>query len=351
MTHINSTDSPASPILSHTTDNPQFPKTRYIYISMAVLLASIVLSLFLFTTISSAARRHPVPPFAADPTSNYELISQACKASRDPLKCEESLSQSDRVTSNATVLDAIQSAVWVSLENLNTSRKMVQQILDAAAGDQNKTNAAKIGLEVLRYADYRMNLVGGALTRGGIKDARAWAGAALAYQYGCWSGLKNVNDTALVVETMTFLNSTSIPSCSDALGMMVNYDIYGDKTGSWTQPKTERDGFWEPGSDSSGYVGRVPPGLKENTTVCKGGGGCEHETVQQGIDAAPDDDGSGNRFVIWVKTGVYEETVRVPLEKKNIVLLGDGMGKTVITGSLNVGLLGVSTYNSATVGK
>ncbi|EYU23724.1 hypothetical protein MIMGU_mgv1a0076692mg, partial [Erythranthe guttata] len=34
----------------------------------------------------------------------------------------------------------------------------------------------------------------------------------------------------------------------------------------------------------------------------------------------------------------------------NVVILGDGMGKTVITGSLNVGLLVVSTYNSATVG-
>ncbi|KAE9584213.1 putative pectinesterase [Lupinus albus] len=49
------------------------------------------------------------------------------------------------------------------------------------------------------------------------------------------------------------------------------------------------------------------------------------------------------------KGRVYEETVKVPLEKRNVVFLGDGMGKTVITGSANVGQPGVSTYTSATV--
>lgn len=42
--------------------------------------------------------------------------------------------------------------------------------------------------------------------------------------------------------------------------------------------------------------------------------------------------------------------MRVPFEKTNLVFLGDGMGKTVITGSSNVGQPGVSTYNTATVG-
>ncbi|GFP80872.1 probable pectinesterase/pectinesterase inhibitor 64 [Phtheirospermum japonicum] len=50
------------------------------------------------------------------------------------------------------------------------------------------------------------------------------------------------------------------------------------------------------------------------------------------------------------RAGLYEETVRVPLEKKNVVFWGNGMGKTVISGSMNVGQPGMSTYNSATVG-
>ena len=34
-----------------------------------------------------------------------------------------------------------------------------------------------------------------------------------------------------------------------------------------------------------------------------------------------------------------------------MVFLGDGMGKTIITGALNVGQPGMTTYNSATVGE
>ncbi|OVA01511.1 Pectinesterase [Macleaya cordata] len=65
--------------------------------------------------------------------------------------------------------------------------------------------------------------------------------------------------------------------------------------------------------------------------------------------ATPDNE-EWPKFVIRIKQGVYEEIFRIPLRKKNVVFLGDGMGKTVITGSLNVGQPGLSTYNTATVG-
>jgi pectin methylesterase-like acyl-CoA thioesterase len=55
--------------------------------------------------------------------------------------------------------------------------------------------------------------------------------------------------------------------------------------------------------------------------------------------------------VLHVKEGVYKETVSVPWEKTNVVLVGDGMGKTVITGDLNADTPGVSTFNTATVGE
>lgn len=90
----------------------------------------------------------------------------------------------------------------------------------------------------------------------------------------------------------------------------------------------------------------VPRGLPPNATVCAAG--CDYKTVREAVAAAPDY-GDG-WFVVRVKEGVYKETVSVPWEKTNVVLVGDGMGKTVITGDLNADTPGVSTFNTATVG-
>ena len=111
---------------------------------------------------------------------------------------------------------------------------------------------------------------------------------------------------------------------------------------------TERDGFWEPsGTGELSAIPKIPEKLTADAVVCKSGG-C-YKTVMEAVNAAPDY--SERRFVIYIKEGVYKERVRVPMRKKNVVFLGDGMGKTVITGSANVGQPGVTTYNSATVGQ
>ncbi|RVW32744.1 hypothetical protein VitviT2T_005911 [Vitis vinifera] len=317
---------------------------------MDSLFCPILLSL-LFLSTSSAAVRQGAPHFTQQATSPKPQIQQACKATRFPETCEAFLRGSGHVPPNPSPVQIIQSAIWVSSENLKTAQSMVKSILDSSAGNKNRTTAAKNCLEDLHNSEYRISSTAKALPLGRIKDARAWMSSALVHQYSCWSALKYANDTQQVNSTMSFLNSTLIVMTSNGLSMMASYDIFGNETGSWRPPKTERDGFWEAsGGDQSklGFKRGVPTGLKPNATVCKGGDGC-YKTVQEAVNAAPDND-SSRKFVIRIQEGVYEETVRVPLEKKNVVFLGDGMGKTVITGSLNVGQPGISTYNSATVG-
>eukprot|EP00262_Sarcandra_glabra_P004326 TRINITY_DN1527_c0_g1_i1.p1 TRINITY_DN1527_c0_g1~~TRINITY_DN1527_c0_g1_i1.p1 ORF type:complete len:315 (-),score=4.15 TRINITY_DN1527_c0_g1_i1:111-941(-) len=228
---------------------------------------------------------------------------------------------------------------------------MAKTILDSSSTNQNRSNAAKNCLEVLGYSQYRLSSSSDVLPRGRTKDTRAWMSAALLYQYDCFSALKYVNDSQRVNETMAFLMAL-MGLTSNALSMVVSYDLYGDETGLWKPPLTERSGFWggvSGGGAGSGFRGGFPSDLTADVTVCKVGDGC-YRTVQEAVDAAPVN-GDGRRFVIYIKEGVYKETVRVPLERRNVVFLGDGMGKTVITGSMNVGLVGVTTYNTATVGK
>ncbi|KAG8059221.1 hypothetical protein GUJ93_ZPchr0002g24089 [Zizania palustris] len=58
--------------------------------------------------------------------------------------------------------------------------------------------------------------------------------------------------------------------------------------------------------------------------------------------------GAGGRKVIYVKAGRYEESVSISSKQKNVMLLGDGKGKTVISDHKSLAD-GYTTYASATV--
>ncbi|KAM6590581.1 hypothetical protein CsatA_013186 [Cannabis sativa] len=307
----------------------------------------------LFLSYSSANNEPPLqtPTPAPSPGATPSpLIQQACKATRFPQTCQTTLTKLGGLGPKATPVEVIQAAIKVSSDNLHIANSMIEHIAKSSSDSFNRTRASKNCLEFLRYSDYRTSMANAAVPSGKTKDARAWMSAALLYQYDCWSALKYTNDTQLVNQTMSFLNSLTEQS-SNALSMMASYDNFGDDMSTWAPPKTERDGFWEKGSDGGSEIGSrggFPSKLTVDVTVCKDGrNGC-YKTVQEAVNAAPSE--GNKRFVIRIMAGVYEETVRVPLEKKNVVFLGDGIGKTVITGSLNFGMQGVTTYDSATVG-
>lgn len=58
---------------------------------------------------------------------------------------------------------------------------------------------------------------------------------------------------------------------------------------------------------------------------------------------------SKKRFVIYVKKGIYNENVRVEKSKWNVMIIGDGMDATIVSGSLNF-VDGTPTFSSATFG-
>lgn len=55
------------------------------------------------------------------------------------------------------------------------------------------------------------------------------------------------------------------------------------------------------------------------------------------------------RTIIYVKSGVYHENVEIKKNLKNLMFVGDGMDKTIVTGNKNVPD-GSTTYGSATFG-
>ncbi|KAL5078342.1 hypothetical protein RYX36_017326 [Vicia faba] len=77
-------------------------------------------------------------------------------------------------------------------------------------------------------------------------------------------------------------------------------------------------------------------------------GNANHTSIGDAIAAAPNNSTpQDGYFLIYVREGYYEEYVIVPKEKKNILLVGDGINKTIITGNHSV-IDGWTTFNSST---
>nr|KYP65705.1 putative pectinesterase/pectinesterase inhibitor 61 [Cajanus cajan] len=84
--------------------------------------------------------------------------------------------------------------------------------------------------------------------------------------------------------------------------------------------------------------------IQADITVSKNGDGTV-KTIAEAIKKAPDH--GTRRFIIYVRAGRYEENnLKVGRKKTNVMFIGDGKGKTVITGKKNV-IDGMTTFHTA----
>ncbi|VAI23562.1 unnamed protein product [Triticum turgidum subsp. durum] len=86
--------------------------------------------------------------------------------------------------------------------------------------------------------------------------------------------------------------------------------------------------------------------LTPNVTVAKDGSGA-FTNISAALDALPKN--YSGRYVIYIKEGVYDESVNVTNGMSNITMYGDGPKKSIITGSKSVGD-GVRMWRTATLG-
>ncbi|XP_042452646.1 pectinesterase-like [Zingiber officinale] len=89
--------------------------------------------------------------------------------------------------------------------------------------------------------------------------------------------------------------------------------------------------------------------VKSDFVVAQDGSG-DYKSIAEAVAAVPKArGGSTARFVIHVKAGVYQEYVEIPTTMENLMMTGDGMDATVVTGSRSV-KDGYTTPQSATFG-
>ncbi|XP_021285819.1 pectinesterase 2-like [Herrania umbratica] len=164
-------------------------------------------------------------------------------------------------------------------------------------------------------------------------DVQTWLSTALTNLETCRAGFVELG-----------VSDYMLPLMSNNVSKLISNTLALNNNASFV-PQTYKYGFpsWLKAGDRKLLQSSSPT---PNLVVAQDGSG-NHRTIKEALDAAAKRSGSG-RFVIHVKRGVYEENLEIGNKLKNIMLVGDGLRYTIITGSRSVGG-GSTTFNSATV--
>ncbi|KAG9454736.1 hypothetical protein H6P81_007640 [Aristolochia fimbriata] len=181
-----------------------------------------------------------------------------------------------------------------------------------------------------------------------LEDTQTWLSAAVANHETCRTGFVELNSTSFL-SSLPFMATGSNFTKFLSNSLAIN-NIAGAPVSRPTTRKLLSDGFPEWVSPTERKLlqsGAVLP--KADLVVAKDGSG-DYKTIAEALAAAAKTRSgkTAKRFVIYVKSGVYEENVEITKSMKNLMFRGDGIGSTIVTGSRNV-KDGSTTFRSATV--
>ncbi|XP_078444368.1 pectinesterase-like [Wolffia australiana] len=169
-------------------------------------------------------------------------------------------------------------------------------------------------------------------------DELTWLSATLANQETCLNGFKELN-LLTGASDMPFISTNVSRFLSNSLAV-----TQSSAGGSGRRLLSRGFPVWVSAGDRKLLQSSA---VIADLTVAQDGTG-SHKTISEAIAAASKlRKDTSKRFVIWVKAGVYQENVEVPKSMKNLMMIGDGIDSTVVTGSRNV-IDGSTTFRSAT---
>ncbi|XVE85442.1 hypothetical protein DITRI_Ditri17bG0091400 [Diplodiscus trichospermus] len=269
----------------------------------------------------------------------------SCSQTPYPDVCNNFMGNSINV---ATSLDQTQFsfrdlAIQVSLDQAVRAHQLVS-LMDLSSFDERAKLAWNDCLEL--YED-TVNHLNKSKSTNNPMDAQTWLSAAIANQQTCRNGFIDFNlDSHLQTLPSMVGNLSKLLSNSLAINKatVTSSSIYSTTSKQVGNRRLLVSGFpaWLSAADRK-LLQKTGAPPQADIVVAQDGSG-NFKTISEAVAAA----GGGKRTVIHVKAGVYRENVDIKRSAKNIMLIGDGIDATVITGSKSAQT--TTTFNSATVG-
>ncbi|KAG0490969.1 hypothetical protein HPP92_007832 [Vanilla planifolia] len=172
------------------------------------------------------------------------------------------------------------------------------------------------------------------------EDSQTWLSAAIANQQACRDGFVELG-SSFPFPSSPFLSY----NISDAVSNLLAINKAFGTAAPAGNRKLLSHGFptWVAAADRRLLQSS---NVNADLVVAKDGSG-DYKTISEAVGAAAKRRSGTSRYVIHVKAGVYKENVEISKSMKNLMIVGDGMDSTVVTGSKNV-VDGSTTFRSAT---
>ncbi|KAA8520497.1 hypothetical protein F0562_014753 [Nyssa sinensis] len=260
-------------------------------------------------------------------------IKSWCSQTPHPQPCEYFLSHNPKYGPIKQKSDFLKVSLQLALERSMNAHSNTFTLGSKCRNEREKAAWADC-LELYEYTILRLNETIDPSSKCTQVDAQTWLSTALTNLETCQTGFMELGVADYILPLMS--NNVSM-LISNTLA--INKVSYG--------PPSYKEGFptWVSPHDRK-LLQSPSPASQANIVVAQDGSG-NYKTINEAVSAASKRSGSG-RYVIYVKAGTYRENVQIGTKLKNIMLVGDGIGKTIITGSKSVGG-GSTTFNSATV--
>ncbi|CAG7892648.1 unnamed protein product [Brassica rapa] len=179
-------------------------------------------------------------------------------------------------------------------------------------------------------------------------DVMTWLSSAMTNHDTCTDGFEGVGNGEVKDQVVGAVKGLSemVSNCLALFSGNVN-DVNGVPVANRKLlgvEETEEFPSWLKRGDRE-LLGTPATAIQADITVSKDGNGTV-KTIAEAIKKAPEQ--SSRRFVIYVKSGSYEEdNLKVGRKKTNLMFIGDGKGKTVITGGKSIAD-DLTTFHTAT---
>ncbi|XP_030460356.1 probable pectinesterase/pectinesterase inhibitor 34 [Syzygium oleosum] len=309
-------------------------------LSLALLLASAAAATVLLLKLRPGG---PSGPKLA-PT---RAVSRACGLTRYPALCLDALAAFPGADA-ASEQDMVHISFNVTLQRfskalyLSSTIGHLQMEPRVRSAFDDCLELLDDSVDALRRSLYFVAPRGAKSSSGSAQDVVTWLSAAMTNQDTCTEGFADVSGGVkqLMAQRLRDL-SELVSNCLAIFSATSGEDFDGVPI----QNRRRRRLMGSSGGDGDGMPGwlgrkerrllQMPAtAIQADVTVSQDGNGtCK--TISEAIKRAPDY--GTRRFIIYVRAGRYEEdNLKVGRKKTNLMFVGDGKGKTVISGCRSV---------------